>query len=608
MLPYFSSANSCQLTQKNGIPQRAFPYLFFILTTFLVGCGLSAEKADVVMVGGSVYTMSWSDPGPDGQPALDAPYVQEAGTVGKWLPDAEAVAVKAGRIVAVGTSDEIRAWIGPKTNVIELNGATVLPGIIESHGHLHELGEKNAEINLVGTRTESDIAERLMAGSEYAKGEWVLGSGWDEGEWANALPTKAFLNRLYPDNPVVLKGMRGFGTLGNDAALKAAGLSNTTEDPVGGTLVRDVSGELTGVLLNNATDLLNDAIPERTLNQKKAILRYGMDRMLESGFVSTHHAGVRTDYLPVYQSMALNAELPIRVEAMLSVGVVGAPNVEEWTKVGPTTDPEQMLQIRSVKAYYDASLGSRGAKMLEDYSDMPGTRGLAGEEYGFDAEDVAAFIRAGFQVGIHAIGDAGNREVLDFYERTFDDYPEGKNNRHRVEHAQVVHPADFSRFQELGLIASMEPGHAVEDSPWAEVRVGPDRIKGAYAWRTFRQNGVPLLFNSDFTGTDWSFFYGVYAAVTRKKADGTPAGGWHVEQAVTPEEAIRAYTVWPAYASSHEHLTGTLEVGKWADITVLDIDPLNVGLTHPSSLLSGKVFKTIVKGQVEYDRLKPPGK
>ena len=599
------------LSLKMKVREPSFRSLFALASLLAFsclnsGCQNSTEPADLVLTGGSVYSMSWDEPGPDGKPAPNAPFQMGTGeVVGRWVPDAEALAIRNGIIVAVGSAEEIERLIGKDTRVVQLGGATVLPGLVESHGHLHELGEKNAEVDLTGVATESDIANRLTASLEEPAGTWILGRGWDEAEWANSLPTKSFLNELFPNNPVVLRGMRGFGTLGNDAALAAAGLSSATPDPVGGTLVRDASGEFTGVLLNNATDLLNDAIPERTIDQKMAVLDYGIDRMLESWYVSTHHACVRTDYLPAYQKMASDGALRIRVDAMLSVGVVGAPDVNHWTSQGPTVYPREMLQIRSVKAYYDGSLGSRGARMVEDYSDQPGHRGLAGEDYGFNEEDVAAYMKAGFQVGIHAIGDAGNREVLDFYERTFAADPASQANRHRIEHAQVVHPEDFSRFHDLGLIASMEPGHAVEDSPWAEDRVGSERIKGAYAWRSMRQNGVPLLFNSDFTGTDWSFFYGLYSAITRKNVDGTPEGGWYPEQRVTPEEAIRAYTVWPAFASQREDLTGTIEVGKWADITVVDIDPLNVGLIQPDSLLRGKVLMTIISGNVEYEVANP---
>ena len=353
---------------------------------------------------------------------------------------------------------------------------------------------------------------------------------------------------------------------------------------------------MTGVLLNNATDLLNDAVPLRSMAHRQRILRHGMDQLLQAGYVSTHHAGVRMDYLPVYQALA--DSLPMRVEVLLAVGVPDAPDVDEWTRRGPTTDREAMLQIRAVKAYYDGSLGSRGARLLDDYADQPGHRGVAGADYGFDPDATEAFIAAGFQAGIHAIGDAGNRDVLDFYEGVFARHPDARALRHRVEHAQVVHPDDLDRFGTLNLVASMEPGHAVEDSPWAGDRLGPDRVRGAYAWRSLRRGGALLLFNADFTGTDWSVFYGIYAATTRQQKDGTPPGGWYPEEAVTAEEALRAYTVWPARASGIEDRTGTLEVGKWADLTVLSLDPLT---TPGDALLSGAVRMTVVDGVVRYE-------
>jgi len=559
-------------------------------------CAQENRHADLILTNAQVYTLSWGDPDIEGVPSADAPFSN-----GVWNPEALAIAIRGSIIVGVGSDEELEAFVGPTTEVIDLQGAAVIPGLVESHGHLHELGEKNEEINLLGVSTEAEIEERLRASAMgRPAGEWILGSGWDEGEWANELPTRGFIDRLFPDNPVVLKGMRGFGTLGNERALSAARVSDETPDPVGGELVRDEWGHLTGVFLNNATDMLNNAIPERTLEQKKRVLNYGFDRLLESGYVSTHHAGVRMDYLPAYQAMAESEELPMRVEAMLSAGPNKAPDVEYWTQRGPTTDPAEFLQLRSIKAYYDASLGSRGASMIEDYSDMPGHRGVAGADYDFDPERVTAFMAAGFQAGIHAIGDGGNRDVLDFYETVFEQHPEARELRNRIEHAQVIHPDDFSRFEDLKIVASMEPGHAVEDSPWAEERVGPERVRGAYAWRTLRRNGAGLIFNSDFTGTDWSFFYGMYAAITRQMKDGTPAGGWYPEESMTAEEALRAYTIWPAYASSREEETGSIEDGKWADLTVLSIDPLNVGSSNPSELLDGRVLMTIVAGKLAY--------
>ncbi|WP_412061974.1 amidohydrolase [Rubrivirga sp. IMCC45206] len=568
-----------------------FAVLATVVVAFAGGCRSSAGPS-LILHDARVYTLSWADPDVEGRPAADAPVDGE-----RWTPDASAVVVRGGRIVFVGSDDQALAMRGADTRVVDLDGAVVVPGLVESHGHLHEIGEKAEEISLVGVRTEAEMAERLAA-ADRPQGEWILGTGWDEGDWADALPDRAFLDALVPDRPVVLKGLRGFGTFGNARALEAAGLGPATEDPVGGTLVRRPDGSLTGVLLNNATDLLNDAVPPRSLAHKTRILRHGMDQLLRAGYVSTHHAGVRADYLPAYQALAASDSLPMRAEVLLAVGVPGAPDAEEWTRRGPTADPEAMLQIRAVKAYYDGSLGSRGAKLLEDYADQPGHRGVAGADYGFDPGATEAFIAAGFQAAIHAIGDAGNRDVLDFYEAVFSRHPEARARRHRVEHAQVVHPADVERFGALNLVASMEPGHAVEDSPWAQDRLGAERVRGAYAWRSLRRGGALLIFNADFTGTDWSPFYGLYAATTRRMKDGTPAGGWYPEEAVTAEEALRAYTVWPARASGIGTLTGTLETGKWADFTVLDLDPLNA---PADSLLAGSVVMTVVGGAVRFE-------
>ncbi|MGB3542322.1 amidohydrolase [Rubrivirga sp.] len=558
----------------------------------VAGCRPSPGPS-LILHDARVYTLAWDDPDLEGRPAANAPFDGE-----RWTPDATAVVVRDGLIAYVGSDAEALAMSGDDTRVIDLDGAVVVPGLVESHGHLQEIGEKAEEIGLEGVQTEDDITQRLAETDERPPGEWILGTGWDEGEWADALPDRAFLDVLYPDRPVVLKGLRGFGTLGNARALEAAGLGPETEDPVGGTLVRRPDGTLTGVLLNNATDLLNDAVPPRSPAHKERILRYGMDQLLQAGYVSTHHAGVRSDYLPVYHALADSGALPMRVEAMLAVGVPDAPDPADWLERGPTTDPEARLQIRSVKAYYDGSLGSRGARLLDDYSDQPGHRGVAGADYGFDPAAVERYIAAGFQAGIHAIGDAGNRDVLDFYQDVFSRHPDARALRHRVEHAQVVHPNDIERFGTLNVVASMEPGHAVEDSPWATDRLGPDRVRGAYAWRSLRRGGALLIFNSDFTGTDWSPFYGIYAAVTRRQKNGEPQGGWLPEQAVTAEEALRAYTVWPARSSGIEDRTGTLETGKWADLTVLDLDPLT---TSPDDLLSGSAVMTIVGGKVAFD-------
>ncbi len=275
--------------------------------------------------------------------------------------------------------------------------------------------------------------------------------------------------------------------------------------------------------------------------------------------------------------------------------------LSRWEAVGPDVDAESMLRVRSVKAYYDGALGSRGARLLEDYSDRPGHRGVSGEGYGFDQRWARRMMAAGFQIGIHAIGDAGNRETLDFVESAYRDVPTARANRNRVEHAQVLHPHDFARLAGLDLTASMEPPHAVEDMAWAEDRLGPERVRGAYAWRTMRESGVPLIFNSDLPGSDWSAFYGLHAAITRRNKDLEPQGGWHPDQAVTPEEAVRAYSSWASYASFVEAYTGVIAPGRWADLTVMSVDPFVLGADDdPSALLDGHIQLTIVDGRVAF--------
>jgi predicted amidohydrolase YtcJ len=551
-------------------------------------------QADLILTNARVYTFNWSDPDREGQPGPDAPYKD-----GAWHPDGEAIAVSGSEILQVGTRAEIAALAGTATRIIDLDGAFVLPGLIESHGHYNELGEQAERVDVSGAATVAEMAGLLVPRlAAAAPGEWVLGSGWDEGAWADKLPTEGAVSVVSPNNPVVLLGRRGFGLLANRRALEIAGISAESPSPAGGEVVKDEAGFPTGVLLNRARSLVLDVIPAAGLEQKKRLLTFGLNAIAAGGYVAGHHAGVYSDYLPAYESLAAEGGLPIRVEVMLAARPENREILEQWIDRGPTPKSDDFLWVRGVKAYYDGSLGSRGARLLEDYTDQPGHRGVSGDEYGFPEDLVTAAVNAGFQVGVHAIGDAGNRAVLEFYERVLVDTPYPKIH-HRIEHAQIVHPDDFERFARLNLVASMEPGHAVEDSPWAEDRVGPERIRGGYAWRTFRRAGAGLIFNSDLSGTDFDIFYGLHCAVTRTDRAGMPAAGWYPEQAVTMEEALRAYTVWPARASGKEAWTGTLAAGKWADITVLSIDPLE----QPESLFEGRVLLTVVAGRIVFDGL-----
>ncbi len=586
------------------------PRVVLVAAVLLGGCGSPAEDeaqstaglepdavagtADLILSNGKIYTFSWPDPDAEGNPSAGAPVID-----GRWQPDAQSLAIRGSTILAVGSAAEVESHRGERTRVIDLDGATVLPGLVESHGHYNELGEQAERVDVSAATSVEEMAALLTARLETAlPGEWILGGGWDEGAWADNLPVKGPVDQVSPDHPVVLLGRRGFGLLANSKALEVAGISAETPSPSGGEVVKDANGEPTGVLLNRARSMITDVIPAASLTQKKRMLHAGLAAMAEAGYVAAHHAGVYGDYMPAYEALAAEGTLPVRVEVMIAARPENQVLMERWIARGPSPADDSRLWVRGVKAYYDGSLGSRGAKMLEDYSDQPGHRGVSGDEYGFPEEMVTRAIQQGFQVGVHAIGDAGNRAVLDFYERVLPDggHPEV---RHRVEHAQIVHPDDFARFGALNLVASMEPGHAVEDSPWAEDRVGPQRILGGYAWRSMLRAGAGLIFNSDLAGTDYDIFYGLHCAVTRTDRNGEPEGGWYPEQAVTMEEAIRAYTVWPAVASGKDSLTGTLTAGKWADVTVLTIDPLNVAA--PADLFSGRALMTIIGGEVTFD-------
>jgi len=568
-----------------------------VLAAGLASCASEPPPpaADLVLVNAKVYSMTWADPATSGTPAPGAPHDQKG-----WRPDAAAVAITGGRITLVGTREAVEARRGPATEVVDLGGATLLPGLVDSHSHILELGAKLSAVDLVGVATEAEAVDRVAAyAAKVPKGEWITGRGWDEGAWANRLPDWRLLSQKVPDHPVVLYSLHGFGMWANRAALDLAKVTRTTATPVGGEIRKDAQGEPTGVFLNRATTIMANAVPAPSPAQVEAQLLAGLTEMARSGYTSVHDAGVDRAMLAGYQALDAKKQLPIRVYVMLSAR---DPELcREWEQKGPQGTASDMLVVRSVKAYYDGSLGSRGARMIDDYSDQPGHRGVSGAGYGFDKDVVAAMMRAGFQVGVHAIGDAGNRESLDFLDGVMKANDRARQGRHRIEHAQIVSPQDIPRFAAMNVIASMEPPHAVEDKGWAETRVGAERIKGAYAWRTLRQAGARLIFNSDLTGSDHNIFYGLHSAITRQDKDHQPAGGWYPQETMTPEEAVRGYSTWEAYSAFAENDRGQIAAGRLADLSALSLDPMTLGATDPGALLGGRVRLTVVHGKVVYD-------
>jgi predicted amidohydrolase YtcJ len=579
------------------------PSGLFGVALALTTCGTpeppSEAPATLVITGANVYTLAWPEPDSRGQTSEAAPRAN-----GTWKGDAEAIAARDGRIVFVGSAADAAKFRGQGTRVLDAKGATVVPGLVDSHVHIVELGRRVKRVDLTDVSDESEAIRRIAAAAaKTPRGEWVLGGGWDEGAWANRYPDMVRLSDAVPDHPVYLRGLHGFAVWGNRLAFERAGITAATKAPKGGEIRRDRAGRPTGILLNRATELLDTALPAPTLETLRRDILDGLRAMAASGYVGVHEAGTAADEMQALEALDRANELPLRVYAMVSARDTALSR--RWLDKGPDRRQARMLTTRSVKAYYDGALGSRGARLLEDYSDRPGHRGVSGGEYGFDRALVADMMKRGFQVAIHAIGDAGNRETLDFIESVQKGDPSVKAGRHRIEHAQVVHPGDVPRFASLGVIASMEPPHAVEDKAWAEDRLGPERVRHAYAWRSLRQAGASLVLNSDLPGSDHDIFYGLHAAITRRGKDRQPAEGWYPGERLTPEEALRGYTTWAAFAAFEENEAGQIAVGRRADLTIMDLDPLAVGESDPGRLLEGKILWTIVSGTIVHPVSQP---
>ena len=555
-----------------------------------------SREASLILINARVYTLDWEEPAPDGTASPGAPR-DSAG----WYPDAQAVAIRDDEILFVGSGTDAMQFEGDSTRIVDLAGATIIPGLVDSHTHVFGLGALLDQVNLVGIETEEQAVELIVERAKSVpKGEWIVGRGWDEGAWANRYPDKELLTAKVPDHPVFMDSLHGFAGWGNQMALDEAGITAETPVPVGGEMRLGEDGEPTGLFLNQAVQMLGSAVPEPSPETLAKHVLLGLNRMATDGYTAVHEAGLDARQMRVLEELETEGKLPIRVYAMLSLR--DEDLIRQWIAKGPDADNDGMLVTRTVKAYYDGALGSRGARLLYDYEDKPGHRGVSGDEYGFNETLNAEAMKAGFQIAIHAIGDAGNREALDILEAVFQEHPSTAANRHRIEHAQVLSPEDIPRLGELGIIASMEPPHAMEDKTWAEQRLGSERILGAYAWRSLREAGARLTFNSDNPGSDHSIFYGLHSAITRQDKEGEPEGGWFPEQGVTAEEAVRAYTSWSAYASFQENEAGVIEPGRRADLTVMDIDPFSVAGQRPGRLLDGQIVMTIVDGNIVYAR------
>jgi predicted amidohydrolase YtcJ len=521
-------------------------------------------------------------------------------TINPRQPVAEAFAVAGGKITWIGSDQDARKEFPAPAHSIDLHSETVLPGIIDSHTHLFELGKSLLRLNLKDAHTENEVVAAVRdRAKSVPRGEWIIGWGWDEGNWANHYPDNRALSAVSPDNPVFLIGLHGFAAWTNKKALRVAGVNKDTPDLQNGKILHnEQTGEPTGILLNKAQGLVERHLPPVTLSQTKDALSLAAKECVQNGLTSVHEARVSAMMLQAYRELIREMSLPVRAYVMLD----GADKklVQEWLARGPEIDPNHRLTIRAFKLFADGALGSRGAWLLEPYSDAPETKGVVTTPQLEIYEITRYSLERGFQVCTHAIGDGANRMTLDAYEKAEHDVPSRKDARLRIEHAQVLARTDIPRFAELKVIPSMQPTHCTSDMGWAEKRVGPERIRGAYAWQSLLKTGVHLPLSSDFPGETLNPFYGIYAAVTRQDPQGNPQGGWHPEQRLTLDEALRGYTIEGAYAEFEENAKGSLEVGKLADFVVIDRDITRLTAT-PKDILSVHVLKTFVGGKLVFD-------
>ena len=504
-----------------------------------------------------------------------------------------------GRIVAVGSAAEVAAYVNakaPKAKHIDMKNQTVLPGLIDAHGHIFGLGDMLTQLDL---SSSASLADALKATASYAaanpRQSWLRGRGWNQEIWKlGRFPTAAELDGAVLARPVWLERVDGHAGWANSAALKLAGITNGTPDPVGGKIVRDAAGKATGVLVDAAQDLVNKVLPKQTEAAARITLERALAEIARVGLTSVHDAGIDTGNDRLYRDYADHGKLTARVYAMIG----GTErDFDVLASAGPLKSyANDMYALRAVKLYADGALGSRGAALSAPYSDEPKSHGLL---FRGDAQMRAMMEKAmqkGYQVNVHAIGDAGNRQVLGAY-RTLAPATGGSLLRHRIEHAQVVAPADIAQFKNIGIIASMQPTHATSDMNMAEQRIGPARMKGAYAWRSFIKQGARLACGSDFPVESPNPFYGIHAAVTRQDAAGMPAGGWHAEQAMTLTQALRCFTLDAAYAGHQENAIGSLEAGKWADFIVIDQDLFKI---PAAAIRNTVVLQTWVAGRQVY--------
>lgn len=578
---------ACNTNQATCVGERqsANSAVMKHLSTYLAVAALAPSvlgaqiPADLVLTNGNIYT------------------------VDNARPVVSALAVRAGRIVFVGSDAEARSLARPSTTVIDLRGATVVPGFTDAHAHLLGLGTTLQRVNVAGSSSYDEVIARVQTWAKNVRpGQWILGRGWDQNRWpSKEFPSHDALSRAFPNNPVVLTRIDGHALLANARAIQLARVTASTPDPAGGRIIRTASGAPAGVFVDNAQSLISRAIPAPTRANKRSAILGAVAEANRWGLTGVHDPGEDAETISIFEELAQAGNYNLRNYVMLSdPGEPGSAAAQRnpYIQRGPQNALyDGRLWIRAIKLYADGALGSRGAALLAPYSDEPTNSGLLVSR----PEHIRAWadwaLQHGFQINVHAIGDRGNRIVLDAFDSALKRFPKA-DHRFRIEHAQVISPQDIPRFAKLGVIPSMQATHQTSDMRWAEDRVGAQRIRGAYAWRTLLNTGVIIPNGTDFPVEEVNPLLTFHAAVTRQDPTNWPAGGWYPEQKMTREEALQSMTIWPAYAGFQETMLGSITPGKYADFVVLDKDIMRVPDTE---ILSTRVISTWIGGKRVYE-------
>ena len=552
-------------------------FIYILLAILFTSCSenQSCKSADVVLINSTIYTLNDS------------------------APNAQAVAFLGNTLVFVGSNALSKEYQCNDAKVIDLKGSYVYPGFVDSHAHLKGIGHRENSLNLQGIDSLKEMLTTVEIFSNGIQpGEWVVGRGWIEKVWPEKrFPTRYELDRFSSDKPVILERADGHAVVVNSLALELAGISSESNDPHGGRIEKDKNGEPTGMLIDKATSLVEKLIPKTTKQEDKRDLKAGIDRNVSLGWTQVQIAGGTFSDIEILEEIKKEGNLLQRVYFAVSAG----EPAETLLRLGPKLDPENMLTVRGIKLYADGALGSRGAALLEKYEDQDTTGLLI-----FTKEETLPVLeealKKGIQIQTHAIGDKGNRITLDWYQEAFNSIVDEERKvidpRWRIEHSQIITKEDQIRFRDMEIIASMQPSHAIGDLHFAPSRLGMQRVGNGYVWRNLIDLGVVVAGGSDAPVEIGDPRIEFYAAVARKDLDGFYDKGWHLEQAVTREEALKMFTIWPAFAAFQEDINGTIEVGKLADLTIFSKDIMKV---PEEEILEAQVIMTIVNGKIVFE-------